>query len=112
MNCDVGRRSRRSHRSQHGSDPSFLWLWHRLAAAAPTGPLAWEVPYASGIALKTKQTNKQKLKVLLWGDYPRLSRWTPNAITSVQRGRQGEISHTHTPLSAPEGPVTTEQKEI
>ena len=27
-------------------DPALLWLWHRLAAAAPTGPLAWELPYA------------------------------------------------------------------
>jgi len=24
----------------------LLWLWCRLAAAAPTGPLAWELKYA------------------------------------------------------------------
>ena len=36
-----------------GSDPVFLWLWHRLAAAAPIPPLAWEFPYASGSALKS-----------------------------------------------------------
>ena len=29
-------------------DPALLWLWHRLAAAAPIGPLAWEPPYAAG----------------------------------------------------------------
>ena len=29
---------------RHGSDPMLLWLWHRLAAVAPTQPLAWELP--------------------------------------------------------------------
>ena len=33
------------------------WLWRRpaAAAAAPTGPLAWEPPYAAGAALKGKR---------------------------------------------------------
>ena len=44
MSCGVGRR--------HGLDPMFLWLWHRLAAAAPIQPLAWELLYAAGVALK------------------------------------------------------------
>ena len=26
-------------------DPALLWLWLRLAAVAPIGPLAWEIPY-------------------------------------------------------------------
>ena len=43
---------------RHGLDPALLWLWHRVAAVALTGPLAWEPPYASGAALKSK--NKQK----------------------------------------------------
>ena len=30
----------------------LLWLWCRPAAVAPIGPLAWELPYASGAALK------------------------------------------------------------
>ena len=30
-------------------------LWRRLAAAAPIPPLAWELPYAAGAALKSKQ---------------------------------------------------------
>ena len=38
-------------------DPSLLWLWHRLAPAAPIQPLAWEPPYATGAALK-RQINK------------------------------------------------------
>ena len=40
-----------------GLDPELLWLW--LAAVAPIRPLAWDFPYAVGVALKTnKQTNK------------------------------------------------------
>ena len=35
-----------------GSDPALLWLWPRLAAVALTWPLAWEFPYAVGVALK------------------------------------------------------------
>ena len=31
----------------------------RLAAAAPIQPLAWELPFAAGAALKNKQTNKR-----------------------------------------------------
>ena len=48
MSCGVGRR--------HGSDPVVLWLWHRPPATALIGPLAWESPYAAGVALeKTKK---------------------------------------------------------
>ena len=41
-------------------DPTLLRLWRRLAATAPIRPLAWELPYASGVALKQNKTNKQK----------------------------------------------------
>ena len=37
----------------------LLWLWHRLAAAAPIVPLDWETPYAMGVALK-RQRQKRK----------------------------------------------------
>ena len=53
MNCGVGCRL--------GSDPVFLWLWHRLAATAPIRLLVWEFPYAAGLALektKRQQTNE------------------------------------------------------
>jgi len=46
MSCSVGRRC--------SSDLSFMWLWHRPATAARIQPLAWELPYASGAALKRK----------------------------------------------------------
>ena len=55
LSCGVGRRL--------GSDPALLWLWCRPAAVAPIRPLAWEPPYATGVALKSKkQKNKTKTK--------------------------------------------------
>ena len=56
MSCGIGRR--------RGSDPSLLWLWHRPAATAPNGPLAWEPPYAAGVALKRQKRQKKKNKNL------------------------------------------------
>ena len=41
------------------SDLSLLWLWYRTVATAPIQPLAWELPYAVGAALK-RQTNSPK----------------------------------------------------
>jgi len=38
---------------RYGSDLVLLWLWCRLAAVAPIRPLAWEPPYAVGVALKS-----------------------------------------------------------
>ena len=36
-------------------DLALLWLWYRPAAAVPAGPLAWELPYAAGVTLKSKK---------------------------------------------------------
>ena len=33
---------------------------HRLAGAALIRPLAWELPYAAGVALKSKKKKKKK----------------------------------------------------
>ena len=38
-------------------DPVLLWLWCRLAAVALIRLLAWELPYAMGVALKRKIKN-------------------------------------------------------
>ena len=38
--------------AQWVKDLVLLWLWPRLAATAPIRPLAWELPYAMGAALK------------------------------------------------------------
>ena len=47
VSCDV------SHR--RNSDPELLWLRCRPVAAAPIRPLAWEPPYAMGVALKIQK---------------------------------------------------------
>ena len=39
----------------HGSDPMLLWLWCRPEVIAPIRPLAWELPYAAGAALKRQK---------------------------------------------------------
>ena len=49
---------------RHSLDLALLWLWHRPAAAAPVWPLAWKLPYATGAALKSKTTNKQKTDMM------------------------------------------------
>ena len=36
-------------------DPESLWLQCRPAALAPIQSLVWELPYATGAALKSKQ---------------------------------------------------------
>ena len=48
--CGVSRR--------HGPNLTFLWIWCRQAAAALIGPLAWELPYAVGVALKKKKKRR------------------------------------------------------
>ena len=40
--------------TQWVKDPALLWLWCRLATVAWIGLLAWESPYAMGVALKSK----------------------------------------------------------
>ena len=44
---------------RHGSNPALLWLWCRVEAAAPIQPLAWELPYATNIAIKSKKKKKK-----------------------------------------------------
>ena len=52
MSCGVGCRQ--------GLDLVLLWLWRRLAATDPIGPLAWGPPYATGAALKRQKTKQNK----------------------------------------------------
>ena len=42
----------------------LLWLWCGPAAAAPIRPLAWELSYAAGVALK-KKTQKNKVALTI-----------------------------------------------
>ena len=41
--------------AQWVKDLALLRLWHRPAAVAPIGPLAWEPPYATDAAFKSKK---------------------------------------------------------
>ena len=52
MNCSVGGRG--------CPDLKLLWQWP--AAVALIRPLGWELPYASGTALKKKKKQKKKKK--------------------------------------------------
>ena len=54
MSCGVGHRC--------SSDPVLLCLWYRPVATAPIGLLAWEPPYAAGVALESKKKKKKKKK--------------------------------------------------
>ena len=38
----------------------MLWLWLRPAATAPIQPLAWELPYASGVAIKNIEKERDR----------------------------------------------------
>ena len=53
----------------YGSDLVLLWQWCRLVAAAPFRPLAWEPPYATGVAIKSKKKNPKKHKISCGGCY-------------------------------------------
>ena len=61
QSCGVGRR--------RSLDPTLLWLWCRPAVTAPIQPLAWDPPYAMGVALeKAKRQKKNHLikKKYIW----------------------------------------------
>ena len=53
MSCGAGCRC--------SSDRALLWLWPRSAATAPIRPLAWEPPYATGVALEMAKRPKKKI---------------------------------------------------
>ena len=44
--------------TQGFKDPVLLWLQYRWAAVALIQPLAWEILYAAGAALKRKKKKK------------------------------------------------------
>ena len=59
MPCGVGCRC--------DSDPVLRWLWCRAADVASVQPLAWELPYTAGVALKSKKKKEWiNNKVLLY----------------------------------------------
>ena len=54
MSCGIGRRN--------GLDPTLLWLWCRPAAAALIWPVAQELLYAAGKALKKKKKKFRNMR--------------------------------------------------
>ena len=58
MSCGISRR--------RGSDLALLWLWGRPAATALILPLAWERPYAVGMALKRQKQPKTSVQGFLF----------------------------------------------
>ena len=57
MSRGVGRR--------RSSDPALLWLWCRPMATAPIHLLAWQRPYAAGVALKIQKKKKERKNILV-----------------------------------------------
>ena len=53
----------------------MLWQWHRLAAAAPIGPLAWKRPSIAGAAVKSKKKKGEKKKKKREADMPQPPRF-------------------------------------
>ena len=52
VSCGVGCR--------RGSNLALLRLWHTPEAAASIQPLAWELPYTMGVALKSKGEKRER----------------------------------------------------
>ena len=74
--------------TQWVKDPILLWLWSWPAAAAPIQPLAWELSYAMGVALKVKKKKRKKEEI----KYSGISSWVSctvefkiKSISLVQR---------------------------
>ena len=77
MSCGVGHR--------RGSGLVLLWLWCRLAAVAPIGPLAWEPPCAAGADLKRQKKKKKKKKECVIYSEENEGRWdniTPSQLAA------------------------------
>ena len=45
---------------RHDLDPELPWLWRRPTAVALIQPLAWGLPHAMGMTLKSKKKKKKK----------------------------------------------------
>ena len=77
MSCGVGHR--------HGSDPVLLWLWYKPVATAPLGPLAWELPYAVGAALKKKKRKKKEKNIHIFKELCTITIINFSIFSSLQR---------------------------
>ena len=60
----------------------LLWLQHRPAATVPIRPLAWELLYAEGEALKRPKEKKRKKERNL--GVPIVAQWVKNLTVSIR----------------------------
>ena len=77
----------------------LLWLWRRLAAIAPIGPLVWEPPYAARAAQEMAKRLKKKRMRTSVSLHPRNVQLLPfpSLLTSVP-GSPGQRSPGRAPL--------------
>ena len=50
---------------RRGSDLALLWLWYAPVATASIQPLAWELPCATGAAIKSKKKCIESPRILI-----------------------------------------------
>ena len=67
-------------------DLALLWLWCRLAVAAPIPPLAWELPYASGAALRRWKEGRKEKNVVLRREREIAPQSTSHVETGIDLG--------------------------
>ena len=78
MSCGVGRR--------RGSDLALLWPWRRPVTLAQIVPLAWEPPYALGVALERQKKKKKKKESSIIVNIARtLKKRTPQIKTKLKK---------------------------
>ena len=99
--CCVGRR--------RSLDPAWLWLWCQPVAAALIRPLAWEFPYAAGVALKSKKKKKktERERPPSCGNQPALAAEFHSVLVTDKNFWEGR-SRGHTPLASAFGGLPME----
>ena len=68
----------------------LMWLWCRPAAGALIQPLAWQLPYATGVALNKKK--KEKKRKDRWSHQDAVATHIP--VRNGEGGREGEKEET------------------
>ena len=83
MGCGVGHRC--------GLDPMLLWLWRRPVAAALIRPLAWELPYAEGSALKKKTKKPKQTNIVIKNCFLDFSLFIVLHLIAIQMPYMSEV---------------------